>query len=141
MIISQTDGRKRFVRGLVVVYSGLKVCGSQQRSRWSRSLQPWPRPSRCSAWRENGRRSSSHGAQGRVAAAEALGVNYRTLVNCEQCRRVSRLMRQVLQEFREAGASKAEEPEGGGAEGETDGDAQSLEQRVAALEAENRDLR
>ena len=30
--------------------------------------------------------------RGRVAAAEALGVNYRTVVRCQQSRRVSRRM-------------------------------------------------
>ena len=40
--------------------------------------------------------------RGRTAAAEALGVNYRTLVRCQQSRRISRRMRQVLQEFRDS---------------------------------------
>ena len=41
--------------------------------------------------------------RGRTAAARALGVNYRTLVNCYDSRRVSRRMRQALEEFRDAG--------------------------------------
>ena len=37
-----------------------------------------------------------------AAAAKPLGVNYRTVVWCQQSRRVSQRMRQVLQEFRDA---------------------------------------
>ena len=40
--------------------------------------------------------------RGRVAAAEALGVNYRTVARCQQSRQVSQRMRQVLQEFRDS---------------------------------------
>ena len=78
---------------------------------------------------------------GRVAAAEALGVNYRTLVNCYNSRRVSRRMRQVLQEFRDAGGVGGDDP------GDVDDDDvsgiehESLERRVAVLEDENRGLR
>ena len=79
--------------------------------------------------------------RGRVAAAKALGVNYRTLVNCYNSRRVSRRMRQVLQEFRDAGGVGGDEP------GDVDDDDvsgiehESLERRVAVLEDENRGLR
>ena len=79
--------------------------------------------------------------RGRVAAAEAMGVNYRTLVNCYNSRRVSRRMRQVLQEFRDAGGVGGDEP------GDVDDDDvsgiehESLERRVAVLEDENRGLR
>ena len=48
--------------------------------------------------------------RGRVAAAEALGVNYRTMMACYDSRRVSRRMRKALEEFRDTG-------EAGGAEG------------------------
>ncbi len=78
--------------------------------------------------------------RGRVAASEALGVNYRTLVNCYESRRVSRRMRQVLQEFRDAEAGDGE-PEVVDGDGEAGGDAESVGERVAALEAENRELR
>ena len=83
--------------------------------------------------------------RGRVAAAKALGVNYRTLVNCYNSRRVSRQvsrrMRQVLQEFRDAGGVGGDDP------GDVDDDDvsgiehESLERRVAVLEDENRGLR
>ena len=66
-------------------------------------------------------------------------VDYRTLVNCEQSRQVSRRMRQALQEFREAAVGD-DGPEVVGSDGEEDGDAESLGQRVAVLEAENRAL-
>ena len=78
--------------------------------------------------------------RGRTAAARSLGVNYRTLVNCWDSRRVSRRMRQVLEEFRDAGGVDGSEP------GDVDGDdaadmeSESLEQRVSALEDENRGL-
>ena len=72
--------------------------------------------------------------RGRVVAAKALGVNYRTLVNCEQSRRVSRRMRQTSEEFRDALGIADDEP------GDVDGDdpedirSEALDQRVAALE-------
>ena len=77
---------------------------------------------------------------GRVAAAEALGVNYRTMTNCLDSRRVSRRMRQALEKFKE-------EQEAGGGEdrtavdGETEAEMEALGRRVAALEEENRRLR
>ena len=39
--------------------------------------------------------------RGRTAAARTLGVNYRTMMNCYDSRRVSRRMRQALVEFRD----------------------------------------
>ncbi len=78
---------------------------------------------------------------GRVAAAGGLGVNYRTQVICYDSRRVSRRMRQALGKFRDAGGVSSDEP------GDVDGDsvpeeaAEDLEQRVAALEDDNRGLR
>ena len=79
--------------------------------------------------------------RGRVAAAEALGVNYRTVARCQQSRRVSRRMRQVLQEFRD---SQGAGDDGGGivtgdVAGEEIGDRPEL--RAAQLEQENRELR
>ena len=41
--------------------------------------------------------------RGRVASTRVLGVNYRTLVNCCDSRRVSWRMRQALADFRKAG--------------------------------------
>ena len=86
--------------------------------------------------------------RGRTAAARALGVNYRTLVNCWDSRRVSRRMRQALAEFRDAGGVGGDKPGGvGGDEPDVVGDGEAgtetepLERRVAALEAENRALR
>ena len=80
--------------------------------------------------------------RGRTAAARSLGVNYRTLVNCWDSRRVSRRMRQVLEEFRDAGGVggdvDAEVVDGDPA---NDMDSESLERRVAVLENENRGLR
>ncbi len=35
-------------------------------------------------------------SRGRVAAAETLGVNYRTMMNCHDSRRVSRRMRRAV---------------------------------------------
>ena len=79
--------------------------------------------------------------RGRTAAARALGVNYRTMMNCYDSRRVSRRMRQALQEFRDAGGVvgdvDAEVVDGDAA----DMEGESLERRVAALEEENRGLR
>ena len=76
--------------------------------------------------------------RGRVAVAEALGVNYRTMMACYDSRRVSRRMRKALEEFRGAGT------EAGGAEVDDDGAAdevETLRQRVAELEEEARGLR
>ena len=74
--------------------------------------------------------------RGRTAAAQALGVNYRTVVRCQQSRRVSRRMRQVLQEFRDSQGVSDNGP-GIGAE---DGAEEAREHRAAALERENREL-
>ena len=79
--------------------------------------------------------------RGRTTAARALGVNYRTMMTCWDSRRVSRRMRQALAEFRDAGGVDGSEP--GDVDGDvpTDTEDKSLEQRVAALEDENRGLR
>ena len=78
--------------------------------------------------------------RGRVAAAEAPGVNYRTLVRCGQSRRVSRRMRQVLQEFRDS------QDVGDDGQGVVTGDGAGEDKGktlrdLAALEQENRGLR
>ncbi|MDD9995585.1 MAG: hypothetical protein OXS35_07570 [Dehalococcoidia bacterium] len=74
-----------------------------------------------------------------MAAAEALGVNYRTMMACHESRKVSRRMRKALEEF------KDKHGDGDGEQGgDADGRAQkvvALEERVKALEAENQALR
>ena len=82
--------------------------------------------------------------RGRVGAAEALGVNYRTIMTCCDSRRVSRQMRQALADFRDGGFvddGGAEVSDGDGGRGLTEDESQPLEQRVAALEEEGRELR
>ncbi len=79
--------------------------------------------------------------RGPTGAAEALGVNYRTVARCRQSRRVSQLMRQVLAEFRDS------QDDGGDGPGVVTGDSteedpgKSPEHRAAQLERENRELR
>ena len=79
--------------------------------------------------------------RGRTAAAEALGVNYRTVVRCQQSRRVSRRMRQVLQEFRDSQGVGGDEPVIGAGDGDGEDTGETPEHRAAALEQENRELR
>jgi len=79
--------------------------------------------------------------RGRVPAAQALGVNYRTLALCCDSREVSRRMRRALVEFRDRGGSGGGETEDGNGEGPLDGDRAVLRQRVAELEDENAELR
>ena len=77
--------------------------------------------------------------RGKVAASEALGVNYRTMVACYDSRHVSRRMRKALEEFRDAGTG-----DNGGAGVDDDGvadEVETLRQRVAELEEEDRGLR
>ena len=70
--------------------------------------------------------------RGKVAAAEALGVNYRTMVACHESRRVSRRMRKALEEYRHA------DVDGGDEQDDDTGDVAekvaALEERVAVLE-------
>ena len=79
--------------------------------------------------------------RGRVAAAEALGVNYRTVARCQQSRTVSRRMRQVLQEFRDAQDVGDDGPDIGAGDTVGDDAAETMEYGLAALELENRTLR
>ena len=80
--------------------------------------------------------------RGRVAAAQALGVNYRTMTNCHDSRRVSRRMRQALEKFRdEQDAGGSQDGTAVDGEGETEAEMEALARRVAALEEENRRLR
>ncbi len=70
--------------------------------------------------------------RGKVAAAEALGVNYRTMVTCHESRHVSRRMRKALAEFRD------KHGDGGDEQDDDAGDivarVTALEERVMALE-------
>ena len=76
-------------------------------------------------------------ARGRVAAADALGVNFRTLATCCDTRRVSRRMRRALVDFRDAGGVSGVGGPGDIAAAER----QRLAERVASLETENAGLR
>ena len=76
--------------------------------------------------------------RGRTAAAEALGVNYRTVARCQQSRRISPRMRQVLQEFRNSQGVGDDAPVVGDGAGEDTGE---TPQERAALEQENWELR
>ena len=78
-------------------------------------------------------------SRGKVAAAEALGVNYRTMMNCYDSRRVSRRMRRALEEFRDARGVEIEV--GDGDDVSTDSQVEALGKRAAELEEENRELR
>ena len=78
-------------------------------------------------------------SRGKVAAAEALGVNYRTMMNCYDSRRVSLRMRRALQEFRDARGVEIEV--GDGDDVSTDSQVEALGKRAAELEEENRELR
>jgi len=73
--------------------------------------------------------------RGRVAAAETLGVNYRTLAACYDSRRVSRRMRRALEEYRDADAGDGDDLASDDA-GDVSQKLVSLEGRVTALERE-----
>ena len=79
--------------------------------------------------------------RGRTTAARALGVNYRTMMNCHDSRRVSRRMRQALMDFRDEGGVGGDELDLADGDDAVGMGSESLEQRVGALEAENRGLR
>ena len=79
--------------------------------------------------------------RGRVAGAEALGVNYRTVARCQQSRLESRRMRQVLQEFRDSQDAGDDELGVVAVDGAGEDTEETLELRAAALEQENRELR
>ena len=80
--------------------------------------------------------------RGRVAAAEALGVNYRTVARCQRSRPVSRRMRQKPVDFHDGRspvdavkeAADDEEPVDAGGNGSPDGGIKALRQRVSDLE-------
>ena len=76
--------------------------------------------------------------RGPTAAAEALGVNYRTVARCQQSRRVSRRMREVLVAFRDSQDVGDIEPGNVGGRGAR---AETQQDRAAELELENRELR
>ena len=69
--------------------------------------------------------------RGKVAAAEALGVNYRTMAACHESRKVSRRMRSALEKYRDASVDGGDSAER----------VAHLEEQVTALEEENRVLR
>ena len=77
---------------------------------------------------------------GKVAAAEALGVNYRTLAVCYDSRRVSRRMRRSLEQYRDTAVNGGDEPDDESV-GDIAEQVVSLERRVAELEEERRELR
>ena len=79
--------------------------------------------------------------RGPTGAAEALGVNYRTVSRCQQSRRVTRRMRQVLEEFRDSQVAGDDGPGVAGGDVVEDGAGESQHDSVAALERENRELR
>ncbi len=79
--------------------------------------------------------------RGRVAAAEALGVNYRTMMNCYDSPRVSRRMRQVLADFRDAQVFADGSAGVGNGDGGAENQGEPLKQRLAELEEEGRGLR
>ena len=68
-------------------------------------------------------------ARGRTAAADALGVNYRTVVANLEAGRLSRRMRTAVQRFEREEAAEAEEQ------------AETVEQRMEALLGEVRQIR
>ena len=72
--------------------------------------------------------------RGRMRAATALGVNYRTVVKNLDAGSLSRRMRRALQEF-EAGPGPAESPELDGSR-ESDGRAQTVAQQMETLAGE-----
>ncbi len=70
--------------------------------------------------------------RGRVAAAEALGVNYRTVAACHESRHVSRRMRKALEEYRDAHIDGSDEQNHEA--GDIAEKLAALEQRVEGLE-------
>ena len=72
--------------------------------------------------------------RGRVVTVEARGIDYRTMSACYE----SRWMRRALEEYRDTDVDGDEQGNDAGHMAEM---AASLEQRVAALEKENRALR
>ena len=81
--------------------------------------------------------------RGRVGAAEVLRVNYWTMMACYDSRNLSRRMQQALADFRDAGGFVGGTEVGGssGDGGVARDEAEPLEQRLAALEEEDRRLR
>ena len=79
--------------------------------------------------------------RGRVAAAEALGVNYRSMMTRYISWRVSRRMRQALGEFRDSLDMGDDGPGVVNGDGVGEDAGESREVRAARLEQENRKLR
>ena len=79
--------------------------------------------------------------RGRVTAAQAPGVNYRTLALCCNSRQVSRRMRRALLDFSNTNTPVSGDTEGSDGGHPRNGGVAALEQRVSGLEDENFELR
>ena len=77
--------------------------------------------------------------RGKVAASEALGVNYRTLAACHDARHISRRMRKALEQYRDSATADGVDPASDDV-GDIVDKLAALEERVTALEKENRAL-
>ena len=81
------------------------------------------------------------GDQGRVGATEKLGVNYRTLKNCLESRRLTRRMREALEKFVTLAPVVGKPLAVAGGAGSQEGQGKTLAQLMADLEAEIQKLR
>ena len=81
------------------------------------------------------------GDLGRVGAAEAMGVNFRTLRECVDSRRVTRRIREALENYWNGGPVVSHRTSEAGNTVWEDGKGKTLAQLVADLETENRELR
>ena len=80
------------------------------------------------------------GDEGRVGAGEELGVNYRTLQNCLDSRRLTRRMREALEEFGNLASVAGKQPSVTGEAGSGEEPVKTLAQLMADLEAEIEEL-
>ena len=81
------------------------------------------------------------GDEGRVGAGEELGVNYRTLQTCLDSRRLTRRMREALEEFGNLASVAGKQPSVPGEAGSHEEPVKTLAQLMADLEAEIEELR
>ena len=79
--------------------------------------------------------------RGRVATAEVLGVNFRTLKNCLESGRLSRRMREALEEFGKSMPVGGDPPSAANKDSLGEPEHNPLALRVTDVEAENRELR
>ena len=79
--------------------------------------------------------------RGRVDAAEAMGVNFRTLKDCVDSRRLTRRMREALEDYWNGGPVVGHRTAEAGNTVWEDGKGKTLAQFVADLETENQELR